>query len=175
GGLVARDESGFAAGDLVVGIVRHPDPIPCASCAAGEQDMCRNGRYTEHGIKGLHGFARQRYALDPAFAVKLGPGLESIGVLLEPSSIVAKAWGQVGKAGEEVMGIGGRAGWRPRRGLITGAGPIGLLAALIAMDLGLDVHVLDRVRDGPKPELVRDLGATYHTGDLEEAARDADV
>ena len=33
----------------VVGIVRHPDPVPCANCAAGEWDMCRNGRYTEHG------------------------------------------------------------------------------------------------------------------------------
>src|SRR3954468_12868408 len=37
----------FAAGDLVVGIVRRPDPVPCASCAVGEWDMCRNGRFTE--------------------------------------------------------------------------------------------------------------------------------
>src|SRR4249920_717881 len=36
-------------GDFVVGIVRHPDPVPCANCAVGEWDMCRNGRYTEHG------------------------------------------------------------------------------------------------------------------------------
>ena len=44
--------SGLAEGDLVVGIVRQPDPVPCPSCAVGEWDMCRNGRYTEHGIKG---------------------------------------------------------------------------------------------------------------------------
>src|SRR4051794_11601933 len=42
---------GFGRGDLVVGIVRHPDPVPCANCAVGEWDMCRNGRYTERGIK----------------------------------------------------------------------------------------------------------------------------
>jgi threonine dehydrogenase-like Zn-dependent dehydrogenase len=30
----------------------------------------------------------------------------------------------------------------------------------------LDVHVLDRVTDGPKPSLVADLGASYHTGDV---------
>ena len=36
--------SGFEAGDLVVGVVRRPDPVPCGACARGEFDMCRNGR-----------------------------------------------------------------------------------------------------------------------------------
>jgi hypothetical protein len=31
---------------------------------------------------------------------------------------------------------------------------------------GADFHVLDRVTDGPKPALVRQLGATYHTGTI---------
>ena len=53
--------------------------------------------------------------------------------------------------------------WAPRTVLVTGAGPIGLLAAMIGTQHGLDVHVLDRVTSGPKPELVRALGATYHT------------
>ena len=39
--------------------------------------------------------------------------------------------------------------------LITGAGPIGLLAALLGVQRGLDVHVLDRADTGPKPELVQ--------------------
>ena len=47
---------------------------------------------------------------------------------------------------------------------MTGAGPIGLLAALLGVQRGLDVHVLDRVESGSKPELVRALGATYHSG-----------
>src|SRR5689334_14255056 len=42
----APADSGFAKGDLVVGIVRQPDPVPCPNCGAGEWDMCRNGRYT---------------------------------------------------------------------------------------------------------------------------------
>src|ERR671939_1301182 len=29
----APPESGFRAGDLVVGIVRRPDPVPCPACA----------------------------------------------------------------------------------------------------------------------------------------------
>jgi glucose 1-dehydrogenase len=38
--------------------------------------MCRNGRYTEHGIKELDGFLRERYRIDPRYAVKLDPALE---------------------------------------------------------------------------------------------------
>src|SRR5919204_118444 len=49
------------------------------------------------------------------------------------------------------------------------AGPIGLLAGLLGTQGGLQVHVLDRVPDGPKPELVRDIGATYHSGSVEDA------
>ena len=60
--------------------------------------------------------------------------------------------------------MGQRAFWEPRTVLVTGAGPIRLLAALICEQHGLEVHVLDRVASGPKPDMVRALGATYHTG-----------
>ena len=63
--------SGLEAGDGVVGIVRQPDPVPCPNCAVGEWDMCRNGRYTEHGIKELNGFASERFRIPPKFAVKV--------------------------------------------------------------------------------------------------------
>lgn len=52
---VASDQSSLSAGDLVVPMVRRPDPVPCINCEVGEWDMCRNGKYTEHGIKQLHG------------------------------------------------------------------------------------------------------------------------
>ena len=55
----------LAPGDHVVGIVRHPDPVPCLACAAGQWDMCRNGLYTEHGIKGLNGFGAERWRIAP--------------------------------------------------------------------------------------------------------------
>jgi threonine dehydrogenase-like Zn-dependent dehydrogenase len=155
-------------GDWVVGIVRHPDPVPCLNCAAGEWDMCRNGRYTEHGIKGLHGFARERFRTQPEFLVKGDPGIGLLNVLVEPASVVAKAW-------DHVQRIGERARWLPARVLVTGAGPIGLLAALAAVQRGLEVHVLDRVTTGPKPELVRDLGARYHHGEVRGCGRDFDV
>ena len=39
---------------------------------------------------------------------------------------------------------------------MVGAGPIGLLGALIAVQHGVEVHVLDRVDSGPKPALLAD-------------------
>jgi glucose 1-dehydrogenase len=154
------DGSGFARGDLVVGIVRRPDPVPCRYCAAGEWDMCRNGRYTERGIKGAHGYASERFRLEPAFAVKVDDALGHLGVLLEPASVVAKAWDHAERIGRRSPAF------EPRTVLITGAGPIGLLAALMGRQRSLSVHVFDRVVEGPKPKLVRDLGAVFHGGDL---------
>ncbi|MFV0137799.1 glucose 1-dehydrogenase [Streptomyces sp. HMX87] len=158
----APEGSGFAAGDLVVGVVRRPDPEPCGACAHGEFDMCRNGRYRERGIKELDGYGAGLWRVEPDYAVGVDAGLGLAGVLTEPTSVVAKAW-------EQIEAVGRRAWFRPRRVMVTGAGPIGLLAALLGRQRGLDVHVLDRVTDGPKPELVRSLGATYHSEDAPDA------
>lgn len=161
--------TGFLPGDLVVGIVRRPDPVPCLGCAVGEWDMCRNGLYTERGIKGRHGYASEMFRVEPEFAVRLDPDLGLLGVLLEPASVLAKAW-------EQVDAVGGRiAEWEPQVVLVTGAGPVGLLAALIGVQRGLEVHVFDRVTDGRKPVLVRELGAHYHGGSLDDLQLEPDV
>lgn len=152
---------GLAPGDLVVGIVRRPDPVPCSACAAGEWDMCRNGRYTERGIKERHGFGAQRFRIEPEFTVKLDPGLGGLGVLLEPASILAKAFDHAWRIGERSRS------WQPRTLLVTGAGPIGLLAALMGAQRHLEVHVLDHHAYDHKAKLVRALGGTYHAGDSE--------
>ena len=60
-----RPHGGLQRGDLIVGIVRRPDPVPCANCAVGEWDMCRNGQYTERGIKQIDGFMSQRWRIEP--------------------------------------------------------------------------------------------------------------
>jgi threonine dehydrogenase-like Zn-dependent dehydrogenase len=158
----------LSAGDLVVGIVRRPDPVPCPACARREWDFCMNGRYTERGIKALHGYGSERWRIEPEFAVKVAPELGELGVLLEPASVVAKAW-------EQVERIAARSSPTPRVAMITGAGPIGLLAALMAAQRGLELHVLDLAEDGPKPELSRALGAEYHATPLEELDLHVDV
>ena len=158
----------FRPGELVVGIVRRPDPVPCPNCAVGEWDMCRNGQYTERGIKAIDGYMSERWRIEPDYAMRVNPSLGLLGVLLEPTTVVAKAW-------EQVAAVGHRAFWEPRSVLVTGAGPIGLLAALVATQHGLDVHVLDRVQTGLKPELVRALGATFHSGAVADVPVEPDI
>jgi len=152
---------GLKKGDLVVGIVRRPDPVPCPNCAVGEWDMCQNGLYTERGIKEIHGYMSERWRIEPEYAIKVDPTLGILGVLLEPTTVITKALEQIGR-------IGRRSFWEPETVLVTGAGPIGLLAALAAKQLGLEVHVLDQYETGSKPDLVRELGATYHSCTVSE-------
>ncbi len=162
----AGESTGFATGDLVVGVVRRPDPVPCPACAAGEWDMCLNGQYTERGIKARDGYGCEQFRLEPDYAVKVEPALGDLGVLIEPSSVVAKAWDHIERIGHRTKS------WRPTRVLITGAGPVGLLAALMAIQRGLETHVFDRNSAGPKPDLSRAIGATYHSGDFPDIEPD---
>ena len=111
--------SAFREGDLVVGIVRRPDPVPCPNCAIGEWDMCRNGQYTERGIKEIDGFMSERWRIEPEYAMKVDPSLGLLGVLLEPTTVVTKAWEQV-HHDRPARVLGGA-----HTVLVTGAGPIG--------------------------------------------------
>jgi glucose 1-dehydrogenase len=160
--------SSFKKGDLVSGMVRRPDPVPCPNCAVGESDMCRNGQYTERGIKEIHGYMSERWRIEPEYAIKVDPTLGILGVLLEPTTVIIKAL-------EQVLAVGQRAFWEPKTMLVTGAGPIGLLAAAVASLAGLEVHVLDRNKTGPKPKLVLDLGAAYHSGSVLDIGFEPDV
>jgi glucose 1-dehydrogenase len=162
-GRVARNGGGLEAGQLVAGIVRRPDPVPCACCARGEWDMCRNGQYTERGIKALDGYGAELVTIEKDFAISVPDDLGNLGVLTEPSSILAKAWEQIDRIATRACSV-------HERVLVTGAGPIGLLAALMGRQRDLEVHVLDRATEGIKPEVVKDLGAEYQTGDIVEVA-----
>jgi len=168
GRVIEPGPSGFMVGEHVVGIVRRPDPAPCPNCAVGEWDMCSNGRYTERGIKQVDGFMAERWRIEPDYAVRVDRDLGYLGVLLEPATVVVKAW-------EHIAAIGRRTFWDPDTVLVLGAGPIGLLAALIGVQRGADVHVLDRVTSGPKPALVKGLGATYHTGAIADLGLSPDI
>jgi threonine dehydrogenase-like Zn-dependent dehydrogenase len=166
--LEAPAGSGFTPGDLVVGIVRRPDPMPCPACAAGEWDMCRTDSFGERGIVRLHGYGSEHWRVEPDFAVPILPRLGELGVLLEPASVLAKAWDQVDQ-------ISRRAFFRRGRALVTGAGPIGLMACLLGVQRGYEVHVVDLALAGRKRDLAEDLGARYHAGDAADIDVDVDV
>jgi threonine dehydrogenase-like Zn-dependent dehydrogenase len=163
-GRVKRTAGRLEEGRLVSGIVRRPDPVPCACCARGEWDMCRNGQYTERGIKGLDGYGAELVTIEQDFAVPIPDELGILGVLTEPSSILAKAWEQIDRIATRACSV-------HERVLVTGAGPIGLLAALMGKHRDLEVHVLDRATEGIKPDLVKALGAEYHTGDITDLSK----
>jgi threonine dehydrogenase-like Zn-dependent dehydrogenase len=124
------------------------------NCAHDEWDYCLNGQYTERGIKGRHGFLAEYYTEDPRYLVRVPDGLEAVGMLVEPTTISVKAL-------EQVEVIQRRLTWQPTRALVTGAGPIGLLAAAVLALRGLEVVVYDRAERGPKVDLARELGARY--------------
>ncbi len=170
-GIVREAPAGFdlRAGDLVVGIVRRPDPVPCSACAACEWDMCRNGLYTERGIKERNGYGSEFFRIEPDFLIKVDESLGIAGVLLEPTSIVAKAWDHTERIGERSRS------WYPKTMLVTGAGTIGLLAALMGAQRRLDVHVLDHHENPKKRQLVRQLGGTYHSDTLADVGIKPDL
>jgi glucose 1-dehydrogenase len=158
--LEAPADAPVRPGDLVAGVVRRPDPVPCPACAVARPDFCVNGRYTERGIKGLDGYGATRWRVSPRFAVPVPDELGDLGVLTEPGSVVAKAWEQIDRLALRAPAESSSG----RIALITGAGPIGMLAALLGRQRGYQVHIFDRVTAGPKPALVAALGATYHHG-----------
>jgi threonine dehydrogenase-like Zn-dependent dehydrogenase len=120
--------------------------------------MCRNGRYTERGIMARDGFASERFSVEQDFLVRVDSSLGLAAVLLEPATVAAKAW-------EHIERIGKRARWVPAKVLVTGAGPVGLLAAMMGVQRGLEVHLEDRNREGMKPTLARALGTKYSAGE----------
>ena len=147
--------SGFAPGDLVVGIVRRPDPVPCPACARR-----RVGHVPQRPLhRARHQGARTASA-PSAFASSRSSPSSSI----PASATSACCWSRPAwsprRGSISSASVAARASWEPRIVLVTGAGPIGLLAALLGAQRGLEVHVLDRIEDGAKPELVR--GARRH-------------
>src|ERR1700683_4710372 len=103
GRVVGSGGSGFLVGEHVVGIVRRPDPAPCPNCAVGEWDMCSNGGYTGRGIQQADGFMSERWRIEADYAVRVDKNLGYLGVLLEPATVVAKAWEHIGAIGRGTL------------------------------------------------------------------------
>ncbi len=150
---VGSNVAGLGKGDLVVPTVRRPDD--CLNCKSGESDMCLTGNYKEHGIKGLHGFCSEFTVSDVNFLVKIQPSLAEVAVLLEPMSVAEKAVFQIFKIQERMI-------WKPKKALILGTGPLGLLSVILLRLRGFDVlAVARRPKNGLKAQIVEKVGADY--------------
>ena len=155
-GVVERTGGdGLREGDLVVATVRRPCPERCRSCAEGRQDMCLTGHYLERGIKGMHGYMCDRYAESPRYLVHIPADLRPVAVLLEPLSFIEKGI-------EQALRIQQRLTWDPRTAVVLGAGPVGLLAAMVLRLRGLMVTLASRgPADSPAARLATDARIRY--------------
>ncbi len=158
---------GIKPGDLVVAMVRRPCPhAECRPCRTGHQDFCVTEDYTEHGIKGLHGFMAEYVVDDAQYLTVVPRELRDVAVLVEPATIAAKAFFQTAKILQRLPWFDprqlGAPGNRTYRAVVLGAGAVGLLGAVILRHLGFDTYVYARVpAPNPKSALVESIGAHY--------------
>ncbi len=145
-------EAGLSPGDWVVPMIRRACDPPCPPCARGRRDLCTSGRYRERGIFGEDGYFSE-LACDAADDLVPVPAtVREFAVLAEPLSVVEKAAARaldIHEPGAESA-------------LVLGAGPIGLLAALVLQARGLDVslHSLEPEHH-PRARLAGRAGIRY--------------
>ena len=140
----------LAPGDYVVATVRRPGSS--IYDRIGTYDMTTDDMYFERGINLRHGYLTEYYVDDPEYIVKVPPGLQDVGVLLEPTTVVEKGIAQAYEIQRRLRV------WRPRRAAVMGAGTIGLLAALALRLRGLEVTVFGRTAQAV-PQLRPDRSA----------------
>jgi threonine dehydrogenase-like Zn-dependent dehydrogenase len=155
----------LAPGDLVVPAVRRPCPHDrCAPCRSGRQDLCTTGDFVEHGIKNRHGFLAEEVVEDAGYLHRVAPVLRDVAVLVEPLTIAEKGLAQV----REIRERTGRDG---RTAVVAGAGPVGVLGALVLALAGFDTHVWSLEPDScPQAALLATAGVRYASAARETLA-----
>lgn len=156
----------LSEGDLVVPSVRRPcSDQDCVACRTGSQDFCLTGRYTERGIFGAHGFLVERFVEEEKFLYRVPPALREVAVLAEPLTIAEKGLRQYLaiqrrlpwlREADEISLLAGR------RAVVLGAGPVGILAAMLLQQRGCVVTVYSREEaTSVRAELLRAIGVTF--------------
>ncbi len=139
GKVVDPGNSSFSKDDIVVPMVRRPGG--CANCAAGRQDYCTDGDFTEAGIRGKDGFMRESFYEEERFLVKAGTGEAGI------EKVLAEPMKNVMKIRESIFGVIGRGLWDSVKGKgawIFGTGTEGLLIGSVMSSLGMNVMLVNR-------------------------------
>ncbi len=154
----------FSPGDCVVPTIRRACPSMCPACAARRFDLCATGDYFERGIVRAHGYFTGFASDLEENLLGIPASLGEMAVLAEPLSVVEKAVATALAAHP----------FQPRTALITGCGPVGLLAAFALLARGFDVQIASlEARDEPRPQIAVRSGARYVR--LPEAPSPADL
>lgn len=145
-------------GTLVVPTVRRPCPLNrCAACRQDQADFCTTGAFTERGIVCAHGFMCEVFVEDERYLVPVPNAIHDVAVLTEPLSVIAKGM-------EGYLAVRARLKYdiAVPTGLVLGAGPIGLLAAMAMRAYGIKTDVFSREpKDDPRAALASAVGARY--------------
>ncbi len=164
---IGRAVSGIKPGDLVAITVRRPcRHESCLSCTADRADFCFTGDFLERGINNCHGFMTE-YVVDEARNMTIVPNaLRSVGVLVEPLAIAEKAI-------EQIWSLQLRLPWvcphHKEKGMghchnavVLGAGPVGLLGAMVLVRQGFNTYVFSRDKvPTAKAAIAESIGASY--------------
>lgn len=163
---VGKEVKRVKTGDLAIFTVRRGCGR-CIPCKMNRSDMCITGEYGERGIHRLDGYQTE-FAVDKEqYAVSVPRELEQAGVLCEPLSIVEKSLDEVFKLQfSRLPDAPSTPDWFfGRRCLVTGLGPIGLLASLALAIRGATVYGLDIVdTDTARPRWLTGIGGQYVDG-----------
>ena len=165
---VGRDVHDLTPGDLVVPTVRRPcSSADCRSCRAGHQDFCETDGFTERGIKGAHGYLTAFAVDDARYMNRVPRDMREIGVLVEPLTIAEKAVRQLHGLMQHRPpwidpGLPEPAVGRGHRALVLGAGPVGLLGAMMLRNAEFETFIYSREEPpDPRVGIATAIGATY--------------
>jgi threonine dehydrogenase-like Zn-dependent dehydrogenase len=152
-------------GDYALFMVRRPCNH-CYMCQHDRSDMCSTGDYTERGIKGRHGFQAEYVVDREEYLINVPDEISGIGALTEPTSVVEKAIHESFLLQSARMPVLNESAWlMGKRVLVSGIGPIGLMAAFILKIKGADVFGLDIVdNSSPRPSILKEIGGKYING-----------
>lgn len=151
----------LAQGARVVPLVRRGCGR-CNRCLYGASDMCSTMDYQEHGIKELHGFMRDLWTHDARGLVAVPDGLDEVAVLAEPLSITVKALEEATRFQKRLPWFEEEGGWAGKRALVAGTGSVGMLAAFLLRDEGMEVLGVNRGGTDAFPaRLLRRIGARH--------------
>jgi len=153
----SSEEAEIPAGTIVMPINRRPCGR-CANCLRGRADHCETGSAPEAGIRYMDGFMREYIADEEKYLIPIPPSIRQYAILTQPLSDLEKAF-------QEILYVQGRAEWlcgdatlSCRKALVTGTGPLSMLAALLLRSEGMRV-VMSNVRN-----------PYSHEGDIMKAA-----
>ena len=170
---VGSGVSQFKPGDLVVPSVRRPCVhAHCLACREDKQDFCYTGDFTERGIKMTHGFLTEFYVDEEKYLTRVPAELRDVAVLVEPLTVAEKGLAQVRTIQQRLPWVdpkthAGQFG-SGKNALVLGAGPVGILGAMLLLVHGFKTCVYSRSKaPNPKSELIESIGAKYISCEVE--------